>query len=188
MGTIVRTSKTQKGNWHEQRTHAAALSGSKHKASGSAGGYLLAVKTFFADARFISGDEENCSALWIKCKGNAPYPIIRVKSKFLHVGVTRIIEGVNPGPSQLGPNCCRRRVRPKAASCTSFGNARNSGSNSSPIRTVHIQYITLYGWMYIPLSVYGLIRLLWGMSKNSQRSASCAQELQDEMLAFGIPV
>jgi hypothetical protein len=42
--------------------------------------------------------------------------------------------------------------------------------------------------MYIPLSVYGLIRLLWGMSKNSQRSASCAQELQDEMLAFGIPV
>jgi hypothetical protein len=62
----------------------------------------LAVKAFFADARFISGDEENCSALWIKCKGNAPYPIIRVKSKFHHVGVTRIIEGVNFGPSQLG--------------------------------------------------------------------------------------
>jgi hypothetical protein len=57
------------------------------------------------------------------------------------------------GLPKFGPECWSSLVIARASSCTSFGSERNSGSNSSPISTVH-------SVPNIPPSVYRVKRIL----------------------------
>jgi hypothetical protein len=61
----------------------------------------FAVKTLFAAAGLVTGDEQNCPALWIECESNPPNTVGSVKAHLFHIGVARILECVDTWPSQL---------------------------------------------------------------------------------------
>jgi len=58
------------------------------------------VELRFADARFVSGDEQNPAPSRIEGEGDAPDASIGSETKFLHVGIVRVVQRVYVWPSQ----------------------------------------------------------------------------------------
>ena len=63
----------------------------------------LAVKSLFADTRFISCNQEDRLALRVEGKGHSPLTIGRAEPQLLHVCVAQVVQRVNAGPAQLRP-------------------------------------------------------------------------------------
>ena len=63
----------------------------------------FAIKTFFADARFIPRNKQNRPTLGIKGESHSPFTIRRTKSQLLHVRMPGAVERVNTRASQVRP-------------------------------------------------------------------------------------
>ena len=101
----------------------------------------LAVKSLFADTRFISCNQEDRLALRVEGKGNSPLTIGRAEPQLLHVCVARVVQRVNAGPSQLRPKLLQQAVNARRSVRTSLCSSSNSGSNSSPISTTQLTLV-----------------------------------------------
>ena len=61
------------------------------------------IERSFADSTLISCNEKDGSTLWIERKGDPPLPIRRLKAKFLHVGIRRVLQRIDMRSSGLRP-------------------------------------------------------------------------------------
>lgn len=59
-------------------------------------------------SRFCAGYQEYGLACRVECKGETPYSICSVEAEFLHVGVSRSVQGIYTGATDCGPLCSRR--------------------------------------------------------------------------------
>ena len=64
-------------------------------------GYKASVKSPFAAAGFVSGNEENGFSVGVEGERDAPDAIIRIAPQLLHVRVFRTFEGIGMRPSEL---------------------------------------------------------------------------------------
>lgn len=63
----------------------------------------LTIEALFAPARFIPSDQKNGPPHRIKSERHSPDTISGLKSKLLHICVTRALQCVDSRPSQLRP-------------------------------------------------------------------------------------
>ena len=61
----------------------------------------LPIKPLLAHAGYVPGDEQNRVAPGIEGKGHAPHSVRGIKAQFLHIAVTRSLQGIHPRPAQL---------------------------------------------------------------------------------------
>ena len=68
----------------------------------------LSVKTSFVYTRFVTSHEQDGLPLGIKGKSDSPHPVIGLKAKLLHVGVTRSVQGVHPWAAKCRSECLKK--------------------------------------------------------------------------------
>jgi hypothetical protein len=61
----------------------------------------IAVKPFFRDSGFVATDKQDGLPLGIECECNAPWSIIGLEAKLLHVWVLRALQGIHLRPAKL---------------------------------------------------------------------------------------
>ena len=68
-------------------------------------GYIdqITIEAALSNSAFVSSHQYDGLALWIESESNAPYASIGIKTKFLHIGVARILKRINLRPSQERP-------------------------------------------------------------------------------------
>ena len=104
-----------------------------------------AIEALLAHARFISRRKQNCRALHIESERHSPFASRSAKPQFFHVRVARAGQGVNAGPSQLRSEPLKQPpITPESPSAHPSGNASNSWSNSSAIRTTQLTQIVCH--------------------------------------------
>lgn len=59
------------------------------------------IKSFFAAARLVARYQNDRFSLRVKSKSHTPDSVVGLKPEFFHVGMSRAVQGVDVGPSQL---------------------------------------------------------------------------------------
>src|SRR5271165_3650932 len=80
-------------------------------------GDKLLIKTLLAHTRLVARYQQNRFARGIEREGDSPNAVSGVEAQLLHVGMTRTIQGINAGPSQLWPKllqqaCMSQNLQP----------------------------------------------------------------------------
>ena len=110
-----------------------------------------AIEALLAHARFIYRSKQNCRALHIESERHSPFASRSAKPQFFHVRVARAGQGVNAGTVPAAVRTVEAAaITPESPSAHPSGNASNSWSNSSAIRTTQLTQIVL------PYNPYGI--------------------------------
>jgi hypothetical protein len=81
--------------------------------------------------------EDDRSAFRIERKSKAPDAIRCINAQFLHIRITRVLEGIRARPAQLRPNRSSNSMWATSWSCTSLSSSWNSRTKSSCKSTSH---------------------------------------------------
>src|SRR5579871_3167945 len=97
----------------------------------------LLIEPLLAATGFVAGDEKNCLALRVEGERYAPLTTRRAEAQFFHIGVAGIVQCIDARTAQLRPELMQEPSVSKDFGPHILGQSLNSGSNSSPISTLH---------------------------------------------------
>ncbi len=68
----------------------------------------LAVKAFFARARFVASHQQDRFAGYIERESHSPHAVRRIEPELFHISVARSLERVDARPAELWPELLKK--------------------------------------------------------------------------------